>query len=56
MKDVILGAGQVGTAVLDNYIFDVKVYDRGEWEHLNDIQCDFLHICVPYSEDFAGTV
>lgn len=55
--DIILGAGQVGTAVLDNYIKPVKVYDKGEWEHLRAVgNTDFLHICIPYSDSFIDIV
>jgi hypothetical protein len=56
MNDVILGAGQVATAVLDNYISPVKAYDKGEWEHLTHLDSDFLHICIPYSEGFVDIV
>lgn len=54
--DVILGAGQVGTAVLDNYIAPVRAYDKGQWEHLNGVVTDFLHICIPYSDQFIDIV
>jgi hypothetical protein len=54
--DAILGCGQVGTAVMDNYIAPVKAYDKGQWEHLNSVDTDFLHICIPFNDYFISLV
>lgn len=57
MKTVIVGAGEVGTAlakVLDQYKPQLFDPERGLVE--TSASCDILHICFPYSEKFIEQV
>jgi len=51
----ILGAGQVGE-VLENLLENTKVYDIGQWEGEVHIECDYLHIAIPFTDSFMRTV
>jgi len=54
--NAILGAGQVANTLSNNIINDVKMYDVGEWEGENHIECNYLHIAIPYSDSFINIV
>lgn len=43
----------VDNGTVKNKIF---VYDVGEWEKEENIKCDYLHICIPYSDKFVDIV
>lgn len=56
MANIILGNGQVANAIKP-YIFDSKVYDKGEWEELEQFEdVETLNITIPYSEQFESIV
>ena len=50
----ILGAGEVANALKGNLNGEVKLYDVGEWEGQELIDCTFLHIAIPYSDRFIS--
>jgi hypothetical protein len=57
VTNIVLGAGQVGTAVSELVYGDVEVYDQGEWE--DGERCTdpyIIHICFPYSDKFVQLV
>ena len=56
MKNIILGKGQVGNCIAQIVKGDVEIYDKGQWESLNMIQENILHICIPYNDDFVKIV
>jgi len=56
VTDIILGRGQAGKAVFDNYLEPPQVYDKGEWEDLDKVIVDMLHICIPFNDDFFGVI
>ena len=54
--NVILGAGEVAIALSANLRQDLEMYDKGEWEDLSPRKTNFLHICIPYSDNFIDIV
>lgn len=58
MNHCILGNGQVANAIKDNITKDatIRVYDKGEWEGLILLDCDVLHITIPYTDKFLSIV
>jgi len=52
MKSLVIGAGQIGTAIAT--VFECDAIDKGE--KADSKQYDILHICIPYSEEFIDTV
>ena len=54
--NVILGIGEVAQALNGNLESDQIMYDVREWEDLSSRMVEFLHICIPYSDDFIGIV
>lgn len=51
MRHVVIGAGQVGTAIAE-VLGDAELRDIGGAV----TPCDVLHICFPYSDDFTAQV
>lgn len=51
----ILGAGQVANTLKNNIHEPVKLFNKGEWENKN-IECDFLHIAIPYTKEFINII
>jgi hypothetical protein len=55
MINCILGAGQVGSVIKYALKSHTDMFDVGEWEY-NEVDCDILHICIPYSKKFDKTI
>ena len=53
---LVIGLGEVGQAIFDclETCYSPKGYDLKKGGELG--RCKFLHICIPYSEDFITTV
>ena len=53
-KQIVIGLGEVGSAVLTNLVerYDVDTFDLSD-EKIVEGEYDVLHICYPYSEDFV---
>jgi hypothetical protein len=54
--NIILGIGEVAQALNGNLESDQIMYDKSEWEHLSPREVEFLHICIPYSNEFIEIV
>lgn len=55
--NIILGNGQVGKALKPHIKEVFGVYDKGDWEELEPAShCEWLHICIPYSDSFIEIV
>jgi len=50
--NIILGAGEVGSVLKESLHGAPKTYDKGQWEGETHIECDYLHIAIPYTENF----
>lgn len=55
MKSLIIGAGQVGSALYKILIKKMNVFIR-DTEDIDIKSVDVLHICFPYSDEFAKNV
>lgn len=63
MKIGILGYGEIGKAIEKLYISASNLELRLSWLSIKDINfdegirhCDYLHVCIPYSDDFVDQV
>ena len=52
----ILGAGQVANTLKNNITNESTMYDIGQWEGEEHIECDYLHIAIPYTKGFIRIV
>ena len=57
MKNIILGVGEVGKAILSLYKENkIKVVGKDINDHKTYKNVNFLNICIPYNDDFLETV
>jgi len=56
ITNVILGYGEVGKAITASLYDKPQIYDKGQWENIPDLTIKYLHICIPYTEDFGVIV
>lgn len=57
-KHLVVGMGEVGSAVLDNLFnkkYDVSTLDKMDEDFVTG-KFDYLHICIPFTEDFVDEV
>lgn len=56
MNNIILGNGEVASAITSNLDGDIAIYDKGQWEDKDNINCNILHITIPFSNEFVKIV
>lgn len=55
MKNLIIGMGEIGTAVLGAVCPDARTYDKNK-KNNKVVGVDVMHICFPYSDTFVKDV
>ncbi len=64
-KDLVIGLGEIGGPILKilsrgfptaGYDIDPKLMDVKKYAKLKNLTTDFLHICIPFSENFHDNV
>lgn len=65
MKDIVVGLGEIGKPILKliskknitvGYDVNPKLYDKKQFEKLKNIETEFLHICIPFTDKFIPNV
>ncbi|MBI1829472.1 MAG: hypothetical protein HY222_02970 [Thaumarchaeota archaeon] len=64
-KDIVVGLGEIGNPILQlisktipavGYDINSKLMDKHNFEKYKKLETSFLHICIPFSENFIGNV
>lgn len=58
MRHIIIGAGEIGNTIAHCVHGKYTIYDKGDWETLDQRKIDdtVLNVCIPYSVAFVSIV